>query len=45
MDNENAKRIRTDHRTFVEKTMGGVTRILVEHTSDHVEGSSREKLP
>ena len=44
MDNEKAKRIRNAHRAFVEKTMEGATRILVEQTADHVEDSSREKL-
>ena len=44
MDNEKAKRIRNAHRTFVQKTMEGATRILVEQTADHVEGSPREKL-
>ena len=40
MDNEKAKRIRNAHRAFVEKTMEGATRILVEQTADHVEDSS-----
>ena len=44
MDNEKAKRIRNAYRAFVEKTMEGATRILVEQTVDHVEDSSREKL-
>ena len=44
MDNGKAKRIRNAHRSFVEKTMEGATRILVEQTADHVEDSSREKL-
>ena len=44
MDNGKAKRIRNAHRTFVEKTMEGATRILLEQTADHVEDSSREKL-
>ena len=44
MDNEKAKRIRNAHRAFVEKTMEGTTRILVEQTAAHVEDSSREKL-
>ena len=44
MDNEKAKRIRNAHRAFVQKTMEGATRILVEQTTDHVEDSSREKL-
>ena len=44
MDKEKAKRIRNAHRAFVEKTMEGATRILVEQTADHVEDSSREKL-
>ena len=44
MDKEKAKRIRNAHRAFVQKTMEGATRILVEQTADHVEDSSREKL-
>ena len=44
MDNKKAKRIRNAHRAFVQKTMEGATRILVEQTADHVEDSSREKL-
>ena len=44
MDNEKAKRIRNAHRAFVEKTIEGATRILVEQTADHAEDSSREKL-
>ena len=44
MDNEKAKRSRNAHRAFVEKTMEGATRSLVEQTADHVEDSSREKL-
>ena len=44
MDNKKAKRIRNAHRAFVQKTMEGATRILVEQTTDHVEDSSREKL-
>ena len=42
--NKKAKRIRNAHRAFVQKTMEGATRILVEQTADHVEDSSREKL-
>ena len=44
MDNEKAKRISNAHRAFVEKTMEGATRILVEQTADHIEDSSSEKL-
>ena len=44
MDNEKAKRIKNAHRAFVQKTMEGATRILVEQTADHVVDSSREKL-
>ena len=44
MDNEKAKRIRNAHRAFVEKTMEGATRLLVEQTADHGEDSWREKI-
>ena len=44
MGNGKAKIIRNTHRAFVEKTMEGATRILVEQTADDVEDSSREKL-
>ena len=44
MDNEKAKRTGNAHRAFVEKTMEGARRILVEQTADHVQDSSREKL-
>ena len=39
MDNGKVKRIRNAHRAFVEKTMEGATRILVEQTADHAEDS------
>ena len=44
MDSEKAKRIRNAHRAFVEKTLEGATRLLVEQTANHVEDSPREKV-
>ena len=37
MDNRKAKRIRNAYRAFVQKTMKGATRILVEQTVNHLE--------
>ena len=36
MDNKKAKRVRNAHTAFVQKTMEGATRILVEETADHL---------
>ena len=43
MDNEKAKKIRNAQRAFVQKTMEGAARILVEQNADLVEDSAGGK--